>query len=307
MAGYDFQVIDQYPQQLHCVICTLIIHNAMNGCRKHVFCKACIEKYVENEMKSNGNMKCPRGCAIAINSNELEPNEFVDRLVNTLSCKCSNDACDWKGDLLDLIQDHQRNCDYNLQSCDNEGCDVKYYKIDVVQHDEVCQYKLILCAYCQTNRRRIDKEQHVVECLDEQVNCNYYDIGCMKKVCRRVMASHEEMNQSEHTKLIYQNLVTCKKELVASQNEIAILKQENAAMKEDNATIKEENAIIKEENAAIKQDNVTIKEDNFVMKDESASMKEESKLLKERFAELEISLKTTSKGGQELSSRALFQ
>jgi len=225
MAGYDFQVIDQYPQQLHCGICTLIIHNAMNGCSKHVFCKTCIEKYVENEMKNNGNMKCPGGCAIAINPNKLEPNEFVDRLVNTLACKCSNDACNWKGDLLDLIQ-----------------------------------------------------EQHVIECLDEQVNCSYDDIGCMKKVCRKDMVSHEEAYQREHTKLIYQNLVTCKKELVASQSEIAILKQENA-------TLKQENATLKQENAAIKEDNVV--------------MKKESKLLMNTFDEQEIRLKTTSKGGQE--------
>jgi len=126
-------------------------------------------------------------------------------------------------------------------------------------------------------------EQHVVECLDEQINCSYYDVGCTKKVCRRDMVSHEETYQSEHTKLIYQNLVTCKKELVSSQNEIVILKQENAAIKEDNATIKE---------------------DNVVMKKESAAMKEESKLLKNRFNELEIKLKTTSKGGQEFGKES---
>jgi len=135
---------------------------------------------------------------------------------------------------------------------------------------------MIQCMYCQTNRRRIDKEQHVFECLDEQVNCSYADIGCMKKVCRRDMVSHEKTYQSEHTKLIYQNLITCKKELVSSQNEIVILRQENAT--------------IKQENAAIKEDNVVMKKD--------------SKLLTNKFAELEIRLKTTSKGGQEFGKES---
>jgi len=232
MAGYDVQVIDQYPQQLHCGICTLIIHNAMNGCSKHVFCKACIEKYVENEMKNNENMKCPGGCAIAINPNKLEPNEFVDRLVNTLSCKCPNDVCNWQGDLLDLIQDHQRNCDYNLHACINEGCDVKHYKINIVQHDEVCQYKLIQCMYCETNMLRMDKEQHDIVCLNEQVNCAYHDIGCLLKVHRRDLVSHEEKNQVYHIKLVYQNLNNCKNELSASKNEVVDLKQENILLKE---------------------------------------------------------------------------
>jgi len=230
--GYDVQVIDHYPQQLHCGICTLIIHNAMNGCSKHVFCKTCIEKYVENEIKSNGNTKCPGGCAIAINPNKLEPNEFVDRLVNTLSCKCPNDVCNWQGDLLDLIQDHQRNCDYNLHACINEGCDVEYYKINVVQHDEVCQYKLIQCMYCETNMLRMDKEQHDIVCLNEQVNCAYHDIGCLLKVYRRDLVSHEENNQVYHIKLVYQNLNNCKNELSASKNEVVDLKQENILLKE---------------------------------------------------------------------------
>jgi len=86
----------------------------------------------------------------------------------------------------------------------------------------------------------------------------------MMKVCRKDMVSHEEAYQREHTKLIYHNLVTCKKELVASQSEIAILKQENATLKDENVV-----------------------------------MKKESKLLMNRFDEQEIRLKTTSKGGQE--------
>jgi len=233
MAGYDVQVIDNYPQQLHCGICTLIIHNATHGCSKHVFCKACIANYIEKGIKNNGNVMCPGGCRLVINQKKLEPSEFVDRMIYTLSCKCSNDACDWKGDLLDLVQDHQRSCNYNLQSCDNEGCDVEYYKINVVQHDEVCRYKMIQCIHCETNMLRMNKEQHDIVCLNEQVNCAYHDIGCLQKVYRRDLVLHEEKNQVYHIKLVYQNLNNCKNELSASKNEVVDLKQENILLKEE--------------------------------------------------------------------------
>jgi len=136
--GYDVMVIGDHPPQLHCGICTLLINNAMHGCINHAFCKSCIEKHIECGIKVEGNVMCPAGCNQIINPTKLEPNKFADRMVNTLTTKCMNDNCLWQGDLLDLVQVHQINCDYILQSCMNIGCNEKYLRKDVIHHDQIC-------------------------------------------------------------------------------------------------------------------------------------------------------------------------
>jgi len=44
--GYEVEIIENYPNFLNCVICSLIIEKATNGCECHVFCKSCIEAYL---------------------------------------------------------------------------------------------------------------------------------------------------------------------------------------------------------------------------------------------------------------------
>jgi len=72
-------------------------------------------------------------------------------------------------------------------------------------------------------------EEH--ECLNEQVNCIYKDIGCDVKLYSRDLQSHEESHQAKHMKLIYQNLIDCKKQLSASRNEITLLKEGNFTLR----------------------------------------------------------------------------
>jgi len=127
-SGYDVQVVGDYPPQLNCGICMFIMKNAMHGCTKHVFCEGCIMKYIECEVRIDGNIMCPGGCRKVIDASKIEPNEFADRMINCLTTKCTNEGCNWQGDLLDLVQVHQLNCEYILQSCINLGCNEKYLK-----------------------------------------------------------------------------------------------------------------------------------------------------------------------------------
>jgi len=239
--GYDVQVVGDFLPHLNCGICTLILRDAMHGCINHVFCKACITKHIECGIKTNGKVMCPGGCNMVINTAKLEPSKVVDRMVNTLTTRCSNVDCIWKGDLLDLVQVHQINCDFLLQPCVNNGCDQKYLKKDTLQHNEECLFQLLQCRYCQTDIPRMDMEDHNVECLNEQVKCIYYDIGCIKELRRKDIHLHEQTNHAEHTRLLYQNLTN-------SNNQIKDLKQENIAMKQENNGMKQEILILRREN-----------------------------------------------------------
>jgi len=167
-------------------------------------------------------------------------------MVNTLSTKCSNHLCNWQGDLLDLVQVHQANCEYILRLCDNKGCGEQYLKKDFLQHNEVCLYKLMECTYCHTDIIRINKGNHDVECANKKVKCEYYDIGCKKEFCQRDMFLHEDSHQAQHMRLIYQQHLT-------SKNEVTILKQENAVIKEKYVEVIQGNIAIKEENGALKK------------------------------------------------------
>jgi len=230
-SGYDVQVVGDFLPQLNCGICMMIIKNAMNGCNKHVFCEACIKKHVQSGIQIDGNVMCPGGCGKVINPTKLEPNEFVDRLVNCLTTKCDNHGCYWQGDLLDLVQVHQTNCEFLLQSCVNNGCHEKYLEKDNLQHGEACRFKLVGCTYCHTDIMRMNMEAHVVDCLNEQVKCLYYDIGCKNELCRRDINSHGETHQARHMELIYQDSLITK-------NQVTSLKQENIAIKQENETLK---------------------------------------------------------------------
>jgi len=141
-------------------------------------------------------------------------------MINCLTTKCSNEGCNWQGDLLDLVQDHQLSCEHILQSCVNNGCNEKYLKKDLLQHNEVCSYKLIGCTYCHTDIIRINKLYH------------------------RDLPLHEQTHQTEHTRLIYISLTNCKNELLISNDEIKVLKRENVAFKQENAALKQKNVVI---------------------------------------------------------------
>jgi len=146
--------------------------------------------------------------------------------------------------VVNLTKDHQLSCAHILQSCVNNGCNVKYLKKDLSHHNEVCSYKLIGCTYCHTDIIRINKEKHEVGCLNEKVKCIYYEIGCKNELYHRDLPLHEQTHQTEHTRLIYISLTNCKNELLISNDEIKVLKRENVAFKQENAALKQKNVVI---------------------------------------------------------------
>jgi len=257
--GYDVHVIEKYPKELNCGICALIIHNAMHGCINHAFCKSCIMKHIECRIRIDGNVKCPGGCGLVIDPSKLEPNKFADRMINTLTTKCGNENCMWQGDLLDLVQVHQMNCDYLQQYCSNAGCWETYLQKDLLQHEEACLFKLIPCSYCHTNIFRKIKENHEFECSNEKVNCSYYDLGCEMQLCRKDVASHEETHQATHMRLMQQSLNKCVKQLCTANNKILVLNQQSATSNNEITVLKQRMVVADYDFNFLKEENSTLK------------------------------------------------
>jgi len=268
--GYDVEVMGGYPPNLNCSICTLIIKQAMYGCQKHTFCSSCIERHVEFGVRTEGHVTCPGGCREVIDATKLQPNYFADMMINTLKSKCSNKPCTWQGDLLDLVQVHQIKCEYIKVACHNDGCNEMFLKKDVKLHDKDCLYQLIQCQYCHNDIAKVD-QFHEDSCLVEEITCEYNDIGCSVKFCRKDVDAHEMKYQVQHTRLIYSN---CKKELAKSNDEVLMLRELNVALMNE---FKELKASSHDEITSLKDQVMQMNADLLQVKKEKINMRKDMK------------------------------
>jgi len=205
--GYDVEVIEGYSSKLNCTICTSIIKQATYGCQRHTFCYSCIVQHVEVGIRDEeGNVICPGGCREVIDATNLQPNYFADQLINSLKTKCQNERCSWKGDLLDLVQDHEGKCGYKKDWCNNHGCNEMIFQKDVELHNDSCLYGSIQCVCCGNTIIRINKDKHEVACLAEEIACEYHAIGCNSKFCRKDIGTHDINYQLQHMRLMYNNI-----------------------------------------------------------------------------------------------------
>jgi len=241
--GYDVKVIGDYPSKLNCTICSLIMKKSMYGCRfKHSFCQSCITKHIQCVVRNEGTVTCPGGCGEIIIPTDLQPNQFADLMIYTLKTKCLNEYCSWQGDLLDLVQVHQINCDYKKLACDINGCDKMFLKKDVELHKSNCLYNIIQCSYCHNDILRINEEKHELECELKEVKCEFHAIGCKVLFHRKDRHSHGVSYQTQHMWFIYENskskfsdcyneITKVREDLLKSITEVETLKQENAEFK----------------------------------------------------------------------------
>jgi len=219
--GYDVKVIENFPEGFNCGICHSIIKQATHGCVNHVFCKICLHQHIQHGVRDGNNVTCPGGCREVIDQSNLQPNQFTDRMINKLKTKCKHDGCQWDGDLLDLVQVHQINCEYQPLSCNYDGCEITVFKKTILQHSVDCLYRIVECDYCQIRVIYMNKGNHEIECSNEKVDCLYYKIGCQVKVCRKDVTLHESTYHVTHTRMMYESF----------KDENSFLKQENIELK----------------------------------------------------------------------------
>jgi len=188
-----------------------------------------------------------------------------------------------------FFQVHRMNCVYQTIPCNNEGCNVEYLKGEFIQHDKECLFKLLQCEYCQDEVLRMDKNKHLVGCLNEHVDCVYLDIGCQIKISRSSVIEHEYEHQSEHMRLLYQNFTHCKKELSISNNENATLKK-----KIEDLEIKSN-----EEISYLKQEVKSIRTEFEEFKKESVRSIEEIKTTESEKENVALTTKVKTKDNKE--------
>jgi len=178
-------------------------------------------------------------------------------MINKLKTKCSTDSCEWKGDLLDFVLDHQKVCGYALEPCYNNGCEITFFKKDILQHEKDCLHQIVECGYCQNYLKKMNKETHESVCSNETVDCLYQDIGCDDKVSRKDAALHKSTNYVKHTELMYQSF---KQQQVKSTEEISLLKHQQTKSIEELSFLKHHQLKSTKEIALLKQENSELNE-----------------------------------------------
>jgi len=249
VGGYDVKVTEKYQDAFNCVICLRIIKKATNGCDYHVFCCSCLNKYLIVQRMQSSIAMCPGGCRKEINVLSIIPNLTIDLMINKLKCKCSNEDCTWTGDLLDLVEVHQKFCLYKLIKCERQKCHETFLKQEKEKHEDVCLYKTLKCIYCRVNQLRKYKGDHEIFCAAEKIECNFHEVGCQTLICRKDVDKHEHENQSLHLRLSFQAVQRNEKRLTKENND---LKQAVSELDETADKLIGEVLVLKQENTDLK-------------------------------------------------------
>jgi len=259
--GYDVEVIENYPEDFYCGICTLLIKDATHGCDNHVFCKSCLQKNIDHGVRDEGKVLCPGGCRETIDPSNLQRSRLMNRMINKLNTKCKNDFCEWKGDLLDFVQDHQKVCEYSLVPCNNDGCEITFFKKDILEHEKDCLHQIVECDYCQSLVKKMNK----VRVKDASVN--HTELMSLK---------HQQVKSIEEISLL-------KHQQLKSIEELSLLKQENKELKVQVVELeKKSNEQVQPSNATLQIKTTEISQ----LKDEVKNNMKEIQILKDKNQQL---------------------
>ena len=223
--GYVYEFVDtNLPDEFQCLICTLVprdVHQAR--CCGKMFCKSCL---VDLKRHSNS-IKCPN-CHKDLTNNFFK-DVNINKKIHNLHIYCTNKtkSCRWRG-LLQHINEYLSKCPLQTVECRN-GCGERLDRSNLKTHLlNTCPKRIVSCVYCQKEDeyRIICGERHYKKCTEilelcpnngceekilqhlitqhrntcpkEEVECQYFYIGCNKKIKREDVAQHNKDKMKDH-------------------------------------------------------------------------------------------------------------
>ena len=168
-----FDELKKNLEDLVCPVCHEISSEPVQTSCGHLFCKECL--------------KDPT-CPVCRQSCTSMPDHFNARRIKGLKVGCSNEGCDWKGDLGDVTA-HFVTCLYESITCSNK-CGKKSVRWRIVHHISLeCPFRMVECDYCQWEDKANMLSDHLTVCPLLPVQCPN---GCGLSMPREKLMGHSE-------------------------------------------------------------------------------------------------------------------
>ena len=224
----EWDFVDPPPKELFCPMCKNILREPiLTECCGSNFCKDCIEP-----VKTTGR-PCPKCDQINFASiNDKRTSRRISEL--DVLCPLKGRGCHWKGEI-GSREDHldpknENSCEFLDVEC-TYGCGEDMEKYELAEHlNQFCRRRPYKCVHCgldgvyetvvndhnpvcpkyplhcqnecgQEAIPRADYDQHLAECPEQEVQCQFYHIGCVKKVRRKNLAQHQQEDIYIHLSL----------------------------------------------------------------------------------------------------------
>uniref|UniRef100_A0A7M5V5E0 Uncharacterized protein n=1 Tax=Clytia hemisphaerica TaxID=252671 RepID=A0A7M5V5E0_9CNID len=240
--GYDFDLVKkEQGTNFQCSICHLILRDPYTTPCHHAFCHVCITQWGNELTNAKRPTTCPN-CNNVYDQKQIHQDGFIDRMVKTsldVKCKLHEVGCSWQGKIIDY-QDHQRTCEYETIPCENEGCLEMQMRKNLPKHQQICEYRLTQCGYCELKNPIIQMKDHHKECPMMKVIClnEECNVQVLRKDLQRCkMEEHLKENIVEHQLMMLKDYKVTKEKLIETNND---LKQEK--LKNEELTAKLETA-----------------------------------------------------------------
>ena len=180
-------------QEFKCAICHDVIFEPTQTSCGHLFCAQCIEK-IQNE--------CPLCRCKDVTTT---PDGYVTRKIGGIRVKCPNEGegCSWEGTLGEAVHHLGNDCEYEEVEC--QHCEYRGHSKEVnYLHPTLCEAFPIHCPNqprCGAMVTRATLEEHLEECPEQLVECEYAPAGCTVIINRRNVEEHMQRETERHSKL----------------------------------------------------------------------------------------------------------
>ena len=227
-----------------CPICLNLVWNIIDcGHCGSLFCKYCIDEAIKS------NNSCPVCRHVPF---ETTQSKTIRKIIDKYKLKCPNNSCKENPEYSEYIS-HQEKCKLRKYRCNNEGCDFEASLIDkenMEAHTKKCQYRNIICQYCNKTLKEIDFVNHLNNECSKIVECD----DCHQKMTTsEFLGKHDAVSCLKNQLDYYKNKIndeqteSFKKEIDKMKTEINDLKKENFDLKKQNIILSNEKEKLKEE------------------------------------------------------------
>ena len=181
---------EEHLGDLTCSICLEVFVEPMQCKQGHVFCKACIEKTLEEKEE------CPMDRSKLLKA-DLSRALVVENLIGRTRVRCPHasqhtdgaEHCDWLGPVSERQEHFDDECGHTLVPCPHDGCGVRVQRRVVSEHAASCEQRVEACERCGEEGVVSQRAQHEEECPMGTVVCPR--AGCEASGVRKETAEHE--------------------------------------------------------------------------------------------------------------------